>query len=76
MPRKVKIPARTPGQVDYVHVVKDGREYRLSLHTRAGITKIDRTFTGQAVDAIRIHERKQKGKKLSVKVWTEFFEGV
>jgi hypothetical protein len=63
---------RPPLFADYLHFVKDGRFYRLSFHTRAGVQEYGHHFTGEAVDKIRAHERKKR-KKLTVIEWTQFF---
>lgn len=63
---------RQPLFADYLHFVKDGREYRLSFQTRSGEQKPDRTFTGAQVDTIRARQRTLRKKKLTVSQWLDF----
>jgi hypothetical protein len=60
----------------YLHVVKVTGErdrYDLAFHTRFGIEP-GGIFTGADVDRIRSHERKLRGKKLTIPLWKEFFK--
>lgn len=61
-----------PDQVIYIHTTKVLKGYAVTLHFVRGKYEIQAIFSGQAIDRMRDHQRKNANRHLTKAQWLKF----